>query len=340
MIGSTTIKQGTTGYTDMNILVFGGTGFIGSNLVRYLVDCGHIVSVYHREDSSLKNLKGLDYTGVKGNLGNEDSLKRAIESCSAVFNLAACGSSLKKDSALRQKINVEAAGLIARTARKVGGIKLVHISSIAAVGASETGKIANETFRFNRHKDHYAYTKHLGEQEVLKEVEHGLDAVIAYPGNVVGCHGMKKTQLNNFKNISMGKMKVYPPGGVCITDIDDLVKGLLLCLEKGISGERYILGGHNVSFKEYFTEIANATNGVTPGIPLPKTLLPLIGAGVEFISGLLGREPSISKDVCKMISSNLFYSSELAVKRLGYSINNFHDTITKASRALNNGTVS
>lgn len=324
----------------MNILVIGGTGFVGSNLVRYLGSLGHNIKVYHREDSSLKNLEGLDYTGVKGNLDNENCLKRAMEGCSAVFNLAACGSSLKKDSTLRQQINVEAAGLIARTARKAGGIKLVHISSIAAVGAPERGEIADESFEFNRHKDHYAFTKHMGEQAVLDEVKHGLDAVIACPGNVVGCHGMKDTQLNNFKSISMGKTRVYPSGGVCITDIDDLVKGLLLCLEKGVSGRRYILGGHNVSFKEYFTEIANATNGVPPKIRLPKTLLPLIGLSVELIFGLLGKETSVDKDTCKMISNDLFYSSEVAIKELGYSISNFQDAIRKASKALNNGTIS
>lgn len=318
----------------MDILVIGGTGFIGSNLVRYLAGLGHNIKVYHREDSSLKNLDGVSYTGITGDISDENSLRSAMEGCSAVFNLAACGSSLKKDSILRQRINVEAASLIAKTARKVDGIKLVHISSIAAIGIPERGEVADETFQFNHHKDHYAFTKHLGEQAVLEEVKHGLDAVIACPGNVVGSHGMKETQLNNFKNIAKGRMKVYPPGGVCITDIDDLVKGLLLCYEKGISGRRYILGGHNVSFKEYFTEIAHATNGIPPKIPLPGFLLPLIGSCVEFAYGLLNKHTPINKDVCRMISHNLFYSSELAIKELGYSISNLRDTIRKASRAI------
>lgn len=309
---------------------------MGSNLVRYLAGIGHDVRVYHRSNSSLKNLDGVDYTGVTGDIFNDKSLCRAMEECSAVFNLTACGSSLKKDNATRQQINVDAAGLIAKAARKTGNIKLVHVSSIAAIGTPECGEVADETFQFNRHNDHYAYTKHLGELAVLKEVELGLDAVIACPGNVVGFHGMKEGQLKNFRNISTGKMKVYPPGGVCLTDVDDLVKGLMLCVENGISGKRYILGGHNVSFKKYFTEIANATDGTAPVICLPKSLLPLIGFGVEFVFGLLGKEASIDKDTCVMISNDLFYSSELAIRELGYSISDFSVTISNASRAIDN----
>ncbi len=320
----------------MNILVIGGTGFVGNNLVRYLSGIGHDIRVYHRSNSSLKNLDGENYTDVTGDIFDEISLCRAMEGCSAVFNLVACGSSLKKDNTLRQQINVDAAGLIARTALKSGCIKLVHVSSIAAVGTPQCGEVADETFQFNRQKDHYAYTKHLGELEVLKEVESGLNAVIACPGNVVGFHGMKEAQLNNFRNISAGKMKVYPPGGVCLTDVDDLVKGLMLCVEKGISGKRYILGGHNVSFKKYFTQIAEATDGTPPVIRLPKALLPLMGSSIEFVFDLLGKAPPVDKDTCVIISNDLFYSSERAISELGYSISDFNVTISKASSAVGN----
>jgi len=320
----------------MNILVVGGTGFLGNNLVRYLADTGHNVRVYHRPNSSLENLNGVNYTSVIGDIFDEEKLLYAMGECSAVFNLAACGSSLKKDHAIRQQINVDAASLIAKTTHKNGNTKLIHVSSVAAVGTPEYGEIADESFQFNRHNDHYAYTKHLGELEVLKEVKLGLDAVIACPGNIVGFHGMKEGQLNNFRNISAGKMKVYPPGGVCLTDVDDLVKGLMLCVERGNSGKRYILGGHNISFKKYFKEIADVTGGTAPAIQLPKALLPLMGFSMEFVFGLLGKTPPIDKDTCVMISNNLFYSSELAIRELGYLISDFNVTISNACRAIEN----
>lgn len=318
----------------MNVLVIGGTGFIGSNLVRHLVAEGQNVKIFSRKSASLKNLEGVSYTSFIGDITDEKSLFQAMEGCAVTYNLAACGSSLKKDHELRQKINVDAAGKIASAARKVGEVRLVHVSSVAAIGTPAHGEIAEETFIFNRHHDHYAYTKHLGEQVVLKEVDHGLDAVIACPGNVVGSHGMKEAQLNTFKKISERKMRVYPPGGVCVTDIDDLVKGLMLSSKKGTPGRRYILGGHNVSFKKYFSEIASATNGAPPRIRLPRSFLALMGACTEPVFHLVGKDPFVSKVTCDMVSTELFYSSELAIREIGYSISDFRDVIRKAAKAV------
>ncbi len=316
----------------MDILVIGGTGFIGSNLVRYLLSIGERIKVFHRNNSSLGNLKGLNYTSIIGDICDEKSLSYAIEDCKGVFNLAVCSSTLKKDHALRQLINVEAAGKIARVVRKMGRARLVHVSSIAAIGVPEHGEIADEKFKFNRYQDHYSYTKHLGEEEVLKEAEHGLDAVIACPGNVVGYHGMKEMQLNNFRSIAKGKMKFYPAGGVCIADVDDVVRGVFLCFTNGRTGKRYILGGHNVSYKEYLNAIAYASGGIAPQVRLPRVILPLIGAGAEFVYDILRKDSFINRDTCNMASRDLFYSSDLAIHELGYRIGDFRETIRKAAK--------
>ena len=318
----------------MNALVIGGTGFIGSNLVRHLIAKGRKVKIFSRKSASLRNLEGVSYTSLIGDITDEPSLLQAMEGCDIIYNLAACGSSLKKDRELRLKINVAAAGKIARAARKTGGVRLVHVSSVAAVGTPGHGEIADETFIFNRHHDHYACTKHLGEQAVLEEVNRGLEAVIACPGNVVGFHGMKEAQLNTFKRISERKMRVYPPGGVCITDIDDLVSGLELSGKRGTPGKRYILGGYNVSFRKYFSEIAAATDGAPPKIRLPRTFLTLMGACIEPVFRFLGKDPFVSKVTCDMISTDLFYSSDLAMRKIGYSISDFRDTIRKAAKAV------
>ena len=317
----------------MNTLVIGGTGFIGSNLVRHLVSLGQNVKLFHRNTSSLNNLEGISVTPIVGDILNEGDLLRAMKNCNAVCNLAACGSSLKQANEIRTKINVDAAANVARSARQ-SNLRLIHVSSVSAIGAPNNGEIADERYHFNNNHDHYAYTKKLGEASILNEVNAGLDAVIACPGNVVGRHGMKKTQRMTFEKISRGKMNVYPPGGVCLTDVHDLVKGIVLCIERGKTGKRYILGGTNISFKEYFTEIANATNGKAPRIRIPKTLLSLLGISIEFLSGIIGREPFISRNTCRMISKNLFYSSDLAIDEIGYSITNYRQAIKNASRAL------
>ncbi|HIJ83188.1 MAG TPA: NAD-dependent epimerase/dehydratase family protein, partial [Magnetococcales bacterium] len=301
----------------MRALLIGGTGFIGSNLALYLSKRSDEVVIYHRQSSSLAHVASIPCPLVVGELDDESTLDLSISRCDVVFNLAACTSPLNKDAALREAINVDGAQRIARLARK-NGVRLVHISSIAAVGSPCPGHVADETLTFNRQHDPYGSSKYRSEQVILEEVAKGLDGVIACPGNVVGGHGMKPTQQNNFVAISQGKMKLYPPGGVCLTDVDDLVNGLYLCAQKGRSGQRYLLGGHNVLFKDYFAEIAKATGGRVPWIPLPGALLPVMGWGVEIVFGMMGRQPPVNRDTGDVVSRKMYYSSQKAITELGY----------------------
>jgi len=314
-----------------HILVTGGTGFIGSNLVRYLLKTGNDVAVYHRKESSLQNLADLSFESAIGDLADEKgriaTLSKAMEGREIVFNLAVCGDSLRKHQRLREVVNVEAVRDIAKVARKLNVNRLIHISSSTAVGFPLNNEIADETFDFNGHHDHYAVTKRQGEMEILKEVEKGLDAVIAIPCSTVGAKGMKANQYNAFFNIARGKTFVYPPGGLCLTNIEDLIKGLVLCWKNGHTGHKYIFGGHNIAYKQYFDQIALFSGGKRPLIRLPKTLLPWLGLGVEVMCNFLGKENTIDKHVGKMISSNLFYSSDRAAKELGYTITDWHETI-------------
>jgi dihydroflavonol-4-reductase len=264
----------------------------------------------------------------------ENTLFRAMKACKVVYNLAVCGSSLKRHYHLRRLINVEAVKTIAQLARRLNSLRLIHVSSSTAVGYPNDNEIADENFVFNAYNDDYALTKYLGEQAVLREVEGGLDAVIANPCSVLGPHGMKTNQANVFKNIAQGKMWIYPSGGLCLTYIDDLVRGLFLCYEKGVTGKRYILGGHNITYKQYFHEIAHATKGRSPFIRLPRKILSLLCFSAETFLNLLNKEATVNKDVALMISKNLFYSSELAKKQLGYTITDWREAIKDTVRQL------
>ena len=320
------------------ILVLGGTGFIGCNLVRYLKDNGYSVSVFHRKGADLTNLEGVSYQSIEGDLSDlenlKDALYRAMDGCSGIFNLAATTSPLKKYNHLRETVNIEAAKIIATIARNISGVRLVHISSSTALGIPEKNEIADENTIFNVHFDHYGLTKYLGARAVLEEVQQGLDAVVAIPCSTIGTFGMKEHQLDLFKNISGGRMRVYPPGGLCLTSVDDLIRGIVLCYEKGIKGRRYILGGHNITYKAYFDEIASATNGKSPWIRLPATVMPWLGFGVEVVYSLFGKETNITRNVAKMICKNLYYSSALAITDLDYHITDLTETIIKTVRRL------
>jgi len=325
------------GNTD-TFLILGGTGFIGSNLVRYLVEdrrCN--VKVFCRKNSDLTNLKGISFVSVEGGLVKNEylevSLKKAMEGCQGVFNLAACTSPLRNHGHLREAVNVNGAKTVAKVARSVG-VRLVHISSSTALGIPKKNEIVDENHIFNVYFDDYGLTKYKGERNVVEEVEQGLDAVIAIPCSTIGARGMKDHQLDVIRSIAKGRMRVYPPGGLCLTSVDDLIRGIVRCYEKGDKGRRYILGGHNITYKKYFDEIASATNGKSPWIRLPATTMPWLGLGVEIVYSLFGKETNITRNVAKMICKNLYYSSELAIKDLGYSITDLTETIIKTIRRL------
>ncbi|MBF0193641.1 MAG: NAD-dependent epimerase/dehydratase family protein [Magnetococcales bacterium] len=318
----------------MRIVVIGGTGFIGVNLVGFLSNRGDEVSVYHRKSASLDHLQPFDFKSVPGEMYEEDKLKQVISGCDVVYNLAACPSSLKKDEALRNAVNIVAPRLIARLTREAGA-RLVHVSSIAAIGAPSQGEIADETFIFNNYKDSYAFSKHLGDKEIAQEVAQGLHAVIVCPGNVVGGRAIKQEQKNKFQSIANGTMKIYPPGGVCLTDVDDLVKGMALAAQKGKVGSSYILGGHNVKFKDYFGQIAIETGSKQPWIRLPEFLLPLAGLCFEILYSFLKTDPPLNRVSGAMVSKNLYYSSKLAETELGYVIGDWKKALQKAVQGAN-----
>jgi dihydroflavonol-4-reductase len=313
------------------VLLIGGHGFIGSNLALRLLDAGYRVRIFCRQQADLGNLKGAQVELFYGDLldadGFPEALRPALAGCKWVFNLATSGSPLAKYAEQRLRINVDAAAEIARLVKEENQARLIHVSSSTAVGYPFSGEIADEDFSFNAEFDHYALTKQQGEQVVLEQVAKGLDAVIAIPCSTIGAHGMKANQKAMVRNVMKGQAKVCPPGGVCLTDVRDLVDGLLLCARKGESGRRYILGGHNILYREYLGEIAKAAGSRSPRFVLPKSLLPLLGRALELLGAVTGREVSVDRNVARMIASNLYYSSQRAEQELGYKITDWRKTL-------------
>ena len=159
-----------------NFLVLGGTGFIGSNLVRYLAEDRH-----QPVEGDLADINNL-----------QDILYEAMEGCNGVFNLAAETSQSNSRQTSRELVNIKAVKIIAKVARDCDGVRLVHVSSSTALGIPKRKEVVDENMKFNVSFDHYGLTKHLGDKSMLAEVERGLDAVIAIPCSTVGHRGMKE----------------------------------------------------------------------------------------------------------------------------------------------------
>lgn len=318
------------------VLVFGGSGFIGCNLVRLLVQEGAEVTVAVREDSRRDVFDGLDINYVVGDLLDENAdsfVNEAIRDHTQVYNLAVSLSHHPANTGNRERINVEAVGLIA-DAVMAAGAKLVHVSSTSAIGYPENGQIADETTPFNGDYCHYSSSKHRGDLEILKRCEQGLNAVICSPGSTMGAHGIHPHQRSTIEAISKGRMVVYPPGGVCLVHVSDIAKGLMLAMKKGRSGERYIIGGDNVSYKDYFGSIAAATGGRTPFIRVPRAAMTMLGYSYEFLAKLLGRKGYLTRENFEIVSQNIFYSSEKAKRELGYSFMPMEETTRLTAEEL------
>ncbi|MFC1678663.1 NAD-dependent epimerase/dehydratase family protein [Elusimicrobiota bacterium] len=296
------------------VLVFGATGFIGSNLVRHLSASGLRVTVFRRADSNLRNLEGCSFDDVVGDLESPEDVAGAVGNCRVVFNLAACTSQLDRDAEERERVNVGFVKILADTMSRTGGARLIHCSSVATIGFRDKPMILDENSTFDASGIHYFDTKKRGEDLILERAGKDLEAVIVNPGTVIGSRGMRTVQARAFLRAATGRLRFYPPGGTCFAFVDDVVRGMLLARRRGHSGQRYILGGTNITFQEYFIRVARIGKVRPPGIRLPARLLPAAGRAMELFLGTMGRDSG------RLAAGFGYYSSEKAKRDLGYEI--------------------
>lgn len=268
----------------MKVVVTGANGFLGSWVVRALAERGHEVHALVRPKADLSELEGVRYTVVHGDVTDVSSLEAAFEGADSVFHLAGVIAYKRSQRELMEKVNVGGTANVIQAVRKNRVRRLVHLSSVTAIGAGFTPReILNEDSPYNvaHLKLGYFDTKRDAEILVRDAVRRGeIDAVILNPSTIYGPgdarKGSRKTQLK----VARGEFPFYTSGGVSILSIEDAVTGILAGWEKGRSGERYILAGENIRIKELFRLIAEAA-----GVPAPRWKLPNF---VVFMAGALG----------------------------------------------------
>ncbi len=235
----------------MKILVTGSTGFIGGALCQALVaQGGHSVRAFHRVNSSLRLLEGLPVEHAIGDLTQPATLTAAMEGIEAVFHAAAwMGDS---EPGRLYAVTVEGTRAVLRAARQAGVRRLVHTSSVAALGVPPPHRVTlmDETHTWNIRPEQYpyGYAKYLAELEIQKEVAQGLDAVIVNPALVLGAGDIHRGSTSILLKVAQRKVGVTMEGGLNVVHIQDVVNGHLKALECGQTGERYILGGQNLSY--------------------------------------------------------------------------------------------
>jgi dihydroflavonol-4-reductase len=302
----------------MKAFVTGGTGFIGANLVRLLLNQGYQVRCLVRPQSNLHNLKDLNIELVTGDL-IETNLYDKISGCDVLFHVAAHYSLLRKEQELLYKYNVQGTKNILQAAKKAQIQRTVYTSSVAAIGVKENA-IADENYQSpveNLIGD-YKKSKYYAEQEAKKAIENGQDIVIVNPSTPIGAYDIKPTPTGEIiVRFLNRKMPFYMDTGLNLIHVQDVAMGHLLALEKGQTGERYILGNQNLTLKEILDKLAEITGLSAPKSAIPYQIPLMVAYIEEKILYPLGKKVTVPIDGVKMAQQKMYYTAEKAIAQLG-----------------------
>jgi len=259
----------------MKVLVTGATGFVGQNLVNYLLEQGLDVRVIVRDPAKASSFsKKVEIQ--KGDVTDLDSLIKSTKDIDSVFHLAGVIGYSKAQRKEMDRVNIGGTENVITAMEKNNVKKLLHFSSVVAVGASFDKKPLNEDSKFNVHHLNLGYfeTKHESEKIVKAAFEQGrIDAVMVNPSTIYGYGDATKGSRKFQVKVAQGKIPFYPTGGVNVISVEDVCEASVNAWKKGRSGERYILAGENLLIKDVFEMIAKEANVEPPKIPMGRAIL-------------------------------------------------------------------
>jgi dihydroflavonol-4-reductase len=306
----------------MRALVSGATGFVGAAVARALLREGWTVRVLARDGSDRSNLKELALEIAIGDLTDPKSLTRAMQGCGALFHVAADYRLGARDPWQLYLTNVEGTRNILQAARQAGVEKTVYTSSVATMGIPPDGSPGDEQTPVGLAAmiGHYKRSKFLAEQAALEAAHAGLSVVIVNPSTPVGSGDVKPTPTGQVVlDAAAGRMPAYVDTGLNIVHVDDVAAGHLLAYHRGRAGERYILGGEDMTLKEILAHIARLTGRKPPSIRLPYAAVLPIAYLAEAWAKVSGRSGRVTLEGVRMSRKRMFFSSAKAMRELGYS---------------------
>jgi len=318
----------------MLAFVTGATGFLGSHVARVLAEKGADLRLLVRPTSNLRNLEGLKVETAVGDLRDSTSIQKAMSGCDTVFHVAADYRLWLRDPAEMYRSNVGGTRAILEAARENRVPRLVYTSSVATIGFTSNGHPADEDSPVSLADmiGHYKRSKFMAEQIAMEAGRTGLHVVTVNPTTPVGEQDVKPTPTGRIiLDFLKRKFPAYVETGLNLVDVRQCALGHISALEKGKSGERYILGGENLTLKNILDKLGNIT-----GLPSPKIKLPYVfafAAGVvdEAITGrMLRREPRATVDTVRMGKKKMFASSDKAERELGWKIIPVEDALRRA----------
>jgi dihydroflavonol-4-reductase len=305
----------------MKALVTGATGFVGAAVARALLAAGAEVRALARAGSDRRNVAALPLKVVTGDLSDPASLERAAAGCDALFHVAADYRLGARDSAQLYRTNVDGTRAIIEAAQRAGVGRMVYTSSVACVGLPADGSpgVEDTPVSIEDMIGHYKRSKFLAEQAVLALARDGAPIVIVNPSTPVGPGDIKPTPTGQMvRDAANGRMPAYVDTGLNIVHVDDVAAGHLLAFERGRIGERYILGGQDMSLRLILAEIAAQVGRPAPRVELPRAALLPLAYIAEIIAHLSGGTTRLTVEGLRMARKRMFFSSAKAERELGY----------------------
>jgi dihydroflavonol-4-reductase len=305
----------------MKTLVTGGTGFIGANVVRALLQRGVEVRALVRPRSDTQNLDSLDIELVAGDLRDRGSLEAALEGCDTLYHVAAMYALWARNPRDIYDSNVTGTVNILEAAEQAGVQKIVYTSSVATIGLPKDGTPGTEEIPLPSEDlvSHYKRSKYLAEQEVLKYAQRGLPVVIVNPSFPVGAWDVKPTPSGQMiVNFLRGKIPAYVHTGLNVVDVEDVAIGHLMAAEKGRPGERYILGHANLTLPELFQLLAQVSGMSAPRLRIPYGVAYLSACVSEVVARTITHKPPfVTLAGVKLSRKRMFFDASKAVRELG-----------------------
>ncbi len=317
----------------MKVVVTGANGFLGSWLTKELVAKGYDVHILARPTSDLSDLKNLSYKTLYGDVTDPFSLEKAFEGASGIFHLAGVVAYRHEERALMEKVNVQGTANVIAAAEKMKVRKLLHLSSVVAIGASKSpNKILDENSRYEISNLNLGYfeTKRRSEQLVKAASDRSaFDAIIVNPSTIYGAGDAKKGSRSVQVKVAQARFPFYTPGGASIVGVEDVIDGIMKAWDKGRSGERYILSHENWTVRELFSAIAEEA-----GVEAPKHMLPsFVLHSVGFIGDTLrplGVKGPITRENAWTSTMFHWFDNSKARRELGFNPRPAREAIHKS----------
>ena len=318
----------------MKVFITGATGFVGSHVARAMAAQGADLRLLVRSTSRLDNIADLRAETATGDLRNPESLKKAMAGCEFVFHVAADYRLWVRDPEQMYRSNVEGTRAIIRAAQESGVRRVIYTSSVATMGFTREGHIAGEDspVSIKEMVGHYKRSKFMAEQIALEAGNNGANVVVVNPTTPIGEYDIKPTPTGRIVvDFLNRKFPAYVDTGLNLADVKEVARGHLLAMETARPGQRYILGGENLTLKQILDKLSALTGLAAPTMKVPHAVAMGFAVFDQFFTGTLrGKEPRATIDAVKMGRKKMFASSAKAERELGYKVLPVEEALRRA----------